>query len=74
VGVAYCHMNGIIHRDIKPDNILIGIAQRKLVMKIADFGSSRNLIKNIESHVFTAAEFYTLAYSCIEQIDDVKVP
>ena len=74
MGVAYCHMNGIIHRDIKPDNILIGIAQRKLVMKIADFGSSRNLIKNIESHVFTAAEFYTLAYSCIEQIDDVKVP
>jgi eukaryotic-like serine/threonine-protein kinase len=67
-------MNGIIHRDIKPDNILIGLAERKIVMKIADFGSSRNIIRNIETHVFTAAEFYTLAYSCIEQIDEVKVP
>jgi serine/threonine protein kinase len=67
-------MNGIIHRDIKPDNILIGLVQSMMVLKIADFGSSRNLIKNPETHIYTAAEFYTLAYSCIEQIDGIKVP
>jgi serine/threonine protein kinase len=66
-------MYGIVHRDIKPDNILIGLVKGKMVIKIADFGSSRNLIKNIKTNNFTAAGFYTEAYSCIEQIDDIKV-
>jgi serine/threonine protein kinase len=39
-GMAYLHINGILHRDLKPQNILISY---KNVLKIADFGMSRRV-------------------------------
>jgi serine/threonine protein kinase len=36
-GVAYLHEQGVCHRDLKPDNILIN---KNGVIKIADFGTS----------------------------------
>ena len=38
-GLGHAHQNGIIHRDIKPQNLLL-TADRKVV-KIADFGVAR---------------------------------
>ena len=63
MGVAYCHMNGIIHRDIKPRRIMIGSAKGKAVMKISGFGSSRYLSATDDDET---ANFYTLVYSCLE--------
>jgi len=37
-GVEFCHANRIIHRDIKPQNLLI---DNNLRLKIADFGLAR---------------------------------
>ena len=38
-GVAYCHSMGVMHRDLKPQNILLA---QNGTLKIADFGLARN--------------------------------
>ena len=46
-GISYLHNNGILHRDIKPDNILIfdieHYTNEFINSKLTDFGSSRNI-------------------------------
>lgn len=40
-GLAYLHRKGIIHRDIKPPNILIHREEGQIIPKICDFGISK---------------------------------
>lgn len=45
-GIAYCHSRKILHRDMKPQNILIDLEGN---VKIADFGLARLLMVPIKT-------------------------
>ncbi|CAD8049624.1 unnamed protein product [Paramecium sonneborni] len=47
-GVAYLHSLNIMHRDIKPENIILNIYEKKIDLKIVDFGLSVKLQSNKE--------------------------
>lgn len=55
-GIAYCHENSILHRDLKPQNLLIS---RDGDLKLADFGLARAF--NIPINTFSN-EVVTLWY------------
>jgi calcium/calmodulin-dependent protein kinase I len=43
LGLKYIHQYGIVHRDLKTDNIMLSDNSRKPVVKIMDFGLSKIL-------------------------------
>ena len=47
--LEYAHKNGVIHRDIKPDNILY--SERHSIMKLVDFGLARMFGDQTEVHM-----------------------
>lgn len=55
-GIAYCHHKFVLHRDLKPQNLLIN---RKGELKIADFGLARSFGAPVRSY---SHEVVTLWY------------
>jgi len=53
--VNFCHQHNCIHRDVKPENILI---TEKGVIKLCDFGFARMLNKNDEYTDYVATRWY----------------
>ena len=39
--IEFVHQNGFLHRDIKPDNFLIGTHKQQHVIHIIDFGLAK---------------------------------
>lgn len=40
-GLSYCHANNVMHRDLKPQNLLINNQNNGPQLKLADFGLAR---------------------------------
>jgi len=60
-GVAHCHRHGVMHRDLKPQNLLVDKA--KNILKIADLGLGRAFSVPIKSYTH---EIVTLWYRAPE--------
>lgn len=67
--LAYVHGRGVIHRDVKPGNVLIGPGQR---VKLADFGIAR-LVAQAARHTRTGHAIGTAAYLSPEQVRGEEV-
>ena len=65
-GLGYAHASGIVHGDVKPENVMVGAAGR---VRIADFGIARALNEAIIATSPEAAQtvFGTPAYMAPEQ-------
>ncbi|ORY56226.1 kinase-like protein, partial [Neocallimastix californiae] len=63
-GITYCHTKGIMHCDLKPQNILLKKNDKNMYdLKIADFGISRRIIQPERKH---STEIVTLFYRAPE--------
>lgn len=49
--LEYCHSKGIIHRDVKPDNFLMGIGAKSKKLYIIDFGLSKKYTQKDGKHM-----------------------
>ena len=63
-GLAYAHKHDVIHRDIKPQNLLLTADQH--VVKIADFGVAKieaveGAITRVGTEIYAAPEHHPLA-------------
>ncbi|GMP86212.1 hypothetical protein CsSME_00039073 [Camellia sinensis var. sinensis] len=47
-GVAHCHSHGVLHRDLKPQNLLVD--KEKGILKIADLGLGRAFTVPLKSY------------------------
>ena len=68
LGLHYAHERGLVHRDIKPGNILVADDGQ---VKVADFGIARAV--NAENATQTASVFGTAAYIAPEQAQGQEV-
>ncbi|PPQ62849.1 hypothetical protein CVT24_000543 [Panaeolus cyanescens] len=67
-GLRYLHSKGIIHRDLKSENVLV---EPHGVCKISDFGISKNILENERRRAFTLMKgtIYWMSPEVIEDSD-----
>ncbi|MBA3541173.1 MAG: serine/threonine protein kinase [Deltaproteobacteria bacterium] len=54
-GLRHAHDRGVVHRDIKPDNIFLAVKEGELVVKILDFGIAKLAAGTVDDPAATRA-------------------
>ncbi len=71
-GIAHCHKHGVMHRDLKPQNLLVD--DMRECLKIADLGLGRAFSIPIKSYTHEARICnILLPYACLCSVN-VFVP
>lgn len=71
LGISWCHSANILHRDIKPHNLLLDKSKR--VLKIGDFGLTRHACQSIGRAARYTSEVVTRWYRCPELLLGIDV-
>jgi hypothetical protein len=69
-GISYIHRQGIIHRDIKPGNLLIQSHNDKIHVKVADFGLAKYVTD--DGFTETGQKFGSIEFMSPEQMQNPK--
>ena len=72
-GLEHAHGLGFVHRDVKPENILIGRSKAGLVAKLSDFGLAKSFrAVGLSGLTFSGEMRGTIPFMPPEQILDFK--
>ncbi|XXY12907.1 serine/threonine-protein kinase [Sorangium sp. So ce216] len=66
------HQLGIVHRDIKPDNIFLADAEGETFVKVLDFGVAKQPVSSDQAMTSTGSSFGTPLYMSPEQLLSAK--